>query len=291
MPNGDNEILMARVDSLEKQVSELSIKQNEIKQFVPKGVNYKLISANSANPGHTHTGSSISALDAGDITTGLLALARGGTNKALVVANGQVVYSDTDSLELTTGGSANQVLTQGTPPTWANVPVRRISAFNAEASVVNTITETDLMNFTLTGGSLSTTGILWVKIFIQKLDATSGTLTIRGYYGATSVSDVTTVTNGITNNRGYLEFWLLGTGATNTQDIDFRLNTSSGELIRTINATADPTLSVGIVGSAGTTAAIDSTVNQTVKVTAQWSVASTANDIRAAYGFALLLSA
>jgi len=167
MPNEETEILIAKIDSLEKQISELSVKQNEIKQFVPKGVNYKLISPNSANPGHTHTGSSISALDAGDITTGLLALARGGTNKALVAANGQVAYSDADSLELTTGGSANQVLTQGTPPTWANPTVRALVNDWASAQTGSNATNVTMKSYTLPGGTMGPNGFLRITLKIN----------------------------------------------------------------------------------------------------------------------------
>lgn len=46
-----------------------------------------------ANPGHTHTGSSISSLDAGDITTGTLAVLRGGTGVTTKTGTGSVVLS------------------------------------------------------------------------------------------------------------------------------------------------------------------------------------------------------
>ena len=51
-----------------------------------------------ANPGHTHTGSSISALDAGDITTGTLPVLRGGTGVTTKTGTGNVVLSATQTL-------------------------------------------------------------------------------------------------------------------------------------------------------------------------------------------------
>lgn len=57
-----------------------------------------------ANPGHTHTGSSISALDAGDITTGTLVVARGGTGVTTSTGTGATVRgtSPTFTTKLTT---------------------------------------------------------------------------------------------------------------------------------------------------------------------------------------------
>jgi hypothetical protein len=69
-------------------------------------------------PSHVHT-TLPNLVDLGTGVTGILPLANGGTNKVLTASNGQVVYSDADSLELTTGGSAGQYLGYGTPPTWS----------------------------------------------------------------------------------------------------------------------------------------------------------------------------
>jgi hypothetical protein len=69
-------------------------------------------------PSHVHT-TLPNLVNLATGVTGILPLANGGTNKALTAANGQVVYSDADSLELTTGGAAGQFLQFGTPPTWA----------------------------------------------------------------------------------------------------------------------------------------------------------------------------
>lgn len=54
--------------------------------------------------------------------TGVLPLANGGTNKNMTAANGQVAYSDADSLELTTGGTTGYALTynSGGAPTWVD---------------------------------------------------------------------------------------------------------------------------------------------------------------------------
>ena len=216
--------------------------------------------------------------------------------QSVMTAQGDILYaSAANTLARLAPGTSGQFLqTQGASanPQWASPGVRLISSFHAEAAVVNTTTETNLMSFTLNGGSLGTTGILWGRIFIGKLDAQNGgggqTLTISVYYGATSVSDTVQIDATTTNRRGFLEFWILGTGATGTQDLDFRLHTFPSEKIDNM-AALDAAFVYGFAGGGGT-AAIDSTVNQTVKITAQWGAALTANDIRGAYGFALLLT-
>jgi hypothetical protein len=71
----------------------------------------------SNQPSHVHT-TLPNYVNLATGVTGVLPLANGGTNKALTASNGQVAYSDADSLELTTGGSAGQFLKFGTPPTW-----------------------------------------------------------------------------------------------------------------------------------------------------------------------------
>lgn len=318
MPN-DIEILRADVETLKKELRDLrNLIPPEVIQTVPKGVNWNLMSANSKDPGHLHTLASgiddvsLSSVAQGDVlyrgaskwnnlaqSTKGKALTTGGASANPswegMTTQGDVEYHNgTTRARLAAGTSGQFLKTQGAGanPTWASVtnPIKLVSSFHTEASVVNTVDETNLMSFTLTGGDLGTAGILWGRIFIQKLDATSGdTLRIRSYYGATAADDTTGIDGTITNMRGFLEFWILGTGATNTQDLDFRLHTFSGEKIDSLGA-VDSAVQIGWVGSSGTTAAIDSTANQTVKVTAQWSAARVGNDIRSAYGFAMLLN-
>jgi hypothetical protein len=73
-----------------------------------------------ANPGHTHTGTSISALDAGDITTGTLVAIRGGTGLS-TYATGDILYaSATNVLSKLTAGTNTHILTLVAGiPAWA----------------------------------------------------------------------------------------------------------------------------------------------------------------------------
>ena len=217
--------------------------------------------------------------------------------QAVMTAQGDVLYaSAANTLARLAPGTSGQFLkTQGAAanPTWDNMPVRRISAFYTDVTVGNTTTETDLMNFTLNGGSLGTTGILWGKILIRVADATNGgggqTITWRLYYGATNASDVVQITTSFDQSvTGFFDFYIIAKGATNSQDLDFRFFATSDEVM------VDPT-AVGEVPPFGSSlatidAAIDSTVNQTVKITAQWGAALATNSLSARNGFALLLT-
>jgi len=78
------------------------------------------------------TGLTVNAATSAEITTfgtftlgGTLALANGGTGASLTAANGQVAYSTTTALALTSGGSTGQVLkfSSGSAPTWGDVTV------------------------------------------------------------------------------------------------------------------------------------------------------------------------
>ncbi len=55
-------------------------------------------------------------------TTGVLPLINGGTNKAMTASAGSIVFSDADSFEFSTVGTAGQALLSGNTgsPTWTH---------------------------------------------------------------------------------------------------------------------------------------------------------------------------
>src|SRR3989344_5391392 len=69
---------------------------------------------------HGGTTPSYSAVSLTADVTGVLPIANGGTNKALTLAAGAVVWADADSFEVTAAGTAGQALISGgtTTPTW-----------------------------------------------------------------------------------------------------------------------------------------------------------------------------
>lgn len=188
------EELLKRIEDLEASLG-----------YIPGGANFRLTSPQSNNPGHTHDASSISGLDAGDITTGTLPLARGGTNKSMTASNGAVVYSDADSLELSAVGSSGQVLTSGGAgaPTWS--ALGRVSAIKldwANANLAGGQAETTLKTYTLPGGTLGTNDGL--RIVFNYTGATDSIL--KFYWGGTAyITDTTVVTSPTT--RTLVEIW------------------------------------------------------------------------------------
>lgn len=63
------------------------------------------------------------SVDVASEITGVLPIANGGSNKALTLAAGGVLWSDVDSFELSSAGSSNQLLLSGgaATPSWSNI--------------------------------------------------------------------------------------------------------------------------------------------------------------------------
>jgi len=87
-------------------------------------------------------------------------------------------------------------------------------------TVISGTSETTLFTDTVPGGTLGTDGVVRVRLHISDFDLTNvQTCTFKLKYGATTV-----ITHGITgaftasNLRGFLEFTLMGAGATNSQE-------------------------------------------------------------------------
>lgn len=78
-----------------------------------------------ANPGHTHTGSSISALDTGDITTGTFSVSRGGTGASTFTSNAVLTGNGTSAIQaesnLTFNASTNVLTVTGTVTSTGNI--------------------------------------------------------------------------------------------------------------------------------------------------------------------------
>lgn len=141
--------------------------------------------------------------------------------------------------------------------------MEKVATFTTDVSITGT-TETDIMNFSLPANNLGTTNALFGKIFIKDLDTAGNTLTIRLYYAATSISIAPAAVSNLANMSGYIEFFIMAAGATNSQEL--ALSIYASEPIFDVASGMD----VCSAGNTGT-AAIDSTVAQTVKVTGQWS--------------------
>lgn len=125
---------------------------------------------------------------------------------------------------------------------------------------VSTTTETSIYSFTVTGGTLGTDNelVLRIPITISAWGANSDPM-IRVKFGGVTILMTQVDSSAVTLTGGVLEVFLAGLGATNSQVVSSKIVLGA--------AAAGGALAFGNTA----TAAIDSTVNQTLEVTWQWS--------------------
>ncbi len=152
----------------------------------------------------------------------------------------------------------------------------------ADVDVVNTVTETSLWSKLITGGDLGPNGLLHLTLLGDLLynNSTLDTATVRFKFGGATVLGLGLGTPGIQLNaarRPWIYHVLLSNrGASNSQ----LLHASFGR------AHDFPDASPGIGGGSSVvefgqaTAAVDTTVDQTFEVTAQWNAASVNDSFR-----------
>lgn len=182
------------------------------------------------------------------------------------------------SLPSQSGNALKLLQTNGTTPLWVDAAVI-LDRVSANTTVANTAGETTFYTKSIPGATLGTNVRLRLTLQCQaQTDVVTGTvITIRLKYGATTLA---TIANGFTSDgitglppstAVLFEFWLSGDGATNAQLGHIRVTHESSSVTLT-NA-------VDQVRQARGTAAIDSTVAQTLVVTVQWAGASATNTI------------
>jgi len=111
----------------------------------------------------------------------------------------------------------------------------------------------------IAGGTLGTNNAVRLKIYFDTLTMTSnGTFTVRCKYGATTLATLVIASTTFSNAKGYLEFVLMATGATGTQ-----------EGYAHIRAMADGVSVAGLAYSALGTSTEDSTASKNLVVTTQ----------------------
>lgn len=143
-------------------------------------------------------------------------------------------------------------------PTGKILPVL-LASIITETTVGNTITETAVLTRSIPGGVLGINDTLLVRLQGSFLYNSTGTITWRFKYGATTIATISALQPlASASTFGYeVRAWLKNAGVTNSQ---------KGVLIAEMNILADD--------AANGTAAIDSTVAQNLVVTAQWSTAN-----------------
>lgn len=155
--------------------------------------------------------------------------------------------------------------------------VTKIVGVYTDVTISSTTTETTLLSQSISGGTLGTSNGVRVKLYFSALNLTfTQTCTIRFKYGATTMLTITpqtNVTNGAaTNYSGFMEYTLLASGATGTQNVAGVASfgrTVSGQF--TIGDGGTPSGYAANTYSAQGTAAEDSTASKTLAITAQFS--------------------
>ena len=147
-------------------------------------------------------------------------------------------------------------------------------------TVGDTVTETSIYSFSVTGGSLSTNRRIGVKLFGKWSGDGSHALTIRAKYGATTICSLEYLNSGGTPSNApfNIQFDLTSSGATGTQN---------GFLQAQAYAAFEIIDSSGQQASFGT-ATEDSTADKTLNITVQWTVADNSDTYTMIYGDAVL---
>ncbi len=176
--------------------------------------------------------------------TGLLPLANGGTAKLLVAANGQVAYSDADSLELTTSGTTGQCLkfNSAAAPTWGTCSTAPspIQALGGRMDITTTQTV-----FLSAGGGMDTTEAIVTTPYPAAtlanlrcnntaIQGTANNIVITGRVGACGTPADGTLTCTITGTTG--------------------ANQSCSDLVNSLAPTAGQCVSLKVVTPAAMTA-------------------------------------
>src|SRR3972149_6051226 len=117
------------------------------------------------------------------------------TSVAVAAAQGDLMYATAaNTLTRLAKGTAYQhfrMNSGATAPAWSSaLPV--LDAVMAETTVSNTITETNLLSYSLAGGVLGTNSLLRIQTHLSYLNNTGGasSLTLRLKYGGTATSFV-----------------------------------------------------------------------------------------------------
>jgi hypothetical protein len=163
-----------------------------------------------ASTGFSGSGASITAINAANISTGTLVVARGGTAGSATPTAGAIAFGDGTAYAFTAVGTAGQVLTSaaGSTPTWTSQGSLSVG------SATNATTSTNANNVAITADSASagthyvhfgavTTGNTPVKISSSGLyfQPSTATLTVGGALtvgGNLTVNGTTTTVNSTT---------------------------------------------------------------------------------------------
>lgn len=196
----------------------------------------------------------------------------GDTLNAGDIVNGQMFWLEYDGTDL--------IMT--TPKRHGD----RIGSFTTDVTLTASTTETTLFTLTVPGNALGSTGCVSGKIYLSSVGVNNGaSLTLRLKYGGTTIATASATSNGTTSMAGEITFDVINASATNSQEGSIFMKASASDIYNG----GSVGLAKGFIMASGT-AAVDSTSDQTLAVTAQFSSSSGNNTITAAYGFLELIA-
>lgn len=158
---------------------------------------------------------------------------------------------------------------QRAPAAAAAAASRLIEAITTNVANLNTTTETDLLSVTIPANTLGTGNAVRVRLFFEYFSTNTGNgnSTLRYKYGGTTVITVTIIEDDTGSSKGWIDFVLKASGATNTQE------GNADTVFLRENGGADTSL-FGAYQSDTGVATEDSTTALTLAISAQNSTAS-----------------
>lgn len=239
-----------------------------------------------------------------------VAVADGGTGASTATAGFNALAPTTTKGDLITRdgsnnirvavGSDNQILIADSAQTggikWAAagaVSAGKVDVNTTEVTITNgnTTTETTLFTTTVNSGTLSTNNAIRGKVFISGMGLATGgdTLTFRIKFGGSTLITMTATQppNNFSGYDGVLEFYIAGDGATNVQKVYSNfiglnpVDDANNDFFEE-NGGATVQIDKFLMTKFGT-GAVDTTSNQTLAVTAQYSATSGSNDLVAEF--------
>lgn len=178
--------------------------------------------------------------------TGVLSMARGGSNKALVADNGGIVYSDADSMEiLAATATAGKVLQSGSnaAPSWST------PTYPSASGAAGTIIRSDGTNNLYTTSTFADTYAASSLLYSNGANTVTGLATANSAVLVTTVAGVPIWSASLTNGQVIL-------GSTGATPVAATITGSGGI---TITAGAG---TLNIAGSGGTVTSVTGTANQ-----------------------------
>lgn len=159
--------------------------------------------------------------------------------------------------------------------------------------VENTTSETDLWTYLVPGNTLGTTNALHVRIVGSLFNNSGGTVTftLRWKFGATTLFSDTYPTLAASATRRPIDFDIIfaADGSTSSQKFGGYMMLSVATAATTGNGDIGTDEQQGIAPIEGATSSIDSTSDQTLKLTLQPSSASTSAEIFISYAYVELI--